>query len=180
MAVTYESFVKQLRERHDLGDNLTDENVFNYGKAKYPNVNVDTSTRPTVVDTDDSPSTLAHLMRFGIDDDSWEWAKHGYANSLQGTTEKYMTGKLPFELDSEWDDLPWWQQSLGMIASFGMPLDMVTLAGGGGLARLGVQGVKKAGTKALAQRGVTELAEKGIKRRITDLGQKYGIKGAGQ
>tara|TARA_R100001594_G_scaffold58484_4_gene92510 strand:- start:5725 stop:12864 length:7140 start_codon:yes stop_codon:yes gene_type:complete len=180
MAVSYKSFVEQVKERHNLSDSLSEADIYNYGKKRYPGVNVDTSESPFSIETDNNPSTLAHLMRYGIDDDSWDWAKHAYANSLQGTIEKRMTGELPFgEIETEYEDLPWYQQSLSMIASFAMPMDMLTLWGGGAIGRVAV-GAGKVATKKLVQKGATDLAKKGIRRKITEQGRKYGIKNAGQ
>ena len=180
MAVTYKSFVEQIREKHNLPDNLPDNTVFDYGKKAYPGVSVDMSSMPNIPDVDDSPNGLGHLARLGASADfAPEWLKHGYANSLQGVTEKYMTGELPFELEDEWEDLNIPEQALSMIASFTMPMDLMTMLGGGAIGRIAV-GSGKALTKGLVQKGATDLAKKGIRRRISEEGRKIGMKNAGQ
>ena len=160
MAVTYKSFVEQIREKHNLPDNLPDNTVFDYGKKAYPGVSVDMSSMPNIPDVDDSPNGLGHLARLGASADfAPEWLKHGYANSLQGVTEKYMTGELPFELEDEWEDLNIPEQALSMIASFTMPMDLMTMLGGGAIGRIAV-GSGKALTKGLVQKGATDLAKR--------------------
>ena len=172
--ITREQFISDLREKHpDIFSSTTpDEYIYQTGRKAFPDQDVEewSEIQPiTKPKADTSPDGWNELIFKDINDDSWEWVKHAYANSLQGTLEAWKNDELDYDIKKDYDELNVGEKILSGVASFLMPLDIVTLFGGG-LASRGAMaiGKKMAGkqlTKSLAGRGfLTKLDALGVKR----------------
>ena len=83
---------------------MPDELVYESGRQYEPDVEVEDWQEVGYVggkkikkpDVDISPEGWNELLLYDIDDDSFEWVKHAYANSLQGTVEAWKNGKLEY------------------------------------------------------------------------------------
>jgi len=102
---------------------------------------------------------------WGIDENSADWMKVAYTNSLTGLAEQAISGEKRFDVDMKNYD-PNILEEIGSIGlSFFMPLDILALGAGSGL------GVKAGG--ALAKAGFIsntskQAAKKGIQQALKD------------
>jgi len=136
----------------------------------------------------DMVNSLFDWTDWGINDESSEWAKSAYNNSITGLAYQMYNGEQRFNLDG---------YNPGMIAdigsavlSFSMPLDFASMFVGGiagkGLTSLGGFGMKAAATENLvrlgAKKGIQETAEQLAARKIAakaTVAEIIGAKGGG-
>jgi len=136
----------------------------------------------------DMVNSLFDWTDWGINDESSEWAKSAYNNSITGLAYQMYNGEQRFNLDG---------YNPGMIAdigsavlSFSMPLDFASMFVGGiagkGLTSLGGFGMRAAATENLvrlgAKKGIQETAAQLTARRIAAKGtvaEIIGAKGGG-
>ena len=106
---------------------------------------------------------------WGIDENSWRWAKAAYNNSITGLSYQLYNGEQRFDLENYNPGIG--EDILSAVASFMMPADMLAMAGGGflgGLAKSGVGTLAKEGLKGMLVKKYTsrnirkELAERGF------------------
>ena len=72
-----------------------------------------------------------------INENSWNWVRDAYNRSLQGMTDKMITGKQRYDLEKGYK--PSVLEDIGSTAlSFMMPLDFLAMAAGGAAARGGL------------------------------------------
>ena len=81
---------------------LSDERLYRLGMKRYSGSRDDVEPltpsalkveKPKV---DVSPGFFGSLPRWGVDENSADWMKSAYANSLQGMSDQYEDGSLPF------------------------------------------------------------------------------------
>ena len=174
--ITREQFVSELREKHpDIFSPTTpDEYVYQTGRKAFPDQDVEewSEIQPiTKPKADTSPDGWNELVFKDINDDSWEWVKHAYANSLQGTLEEWKNGELDYDIKKDYDELNVGEKILSGVASFLMPLDIVTLFGGG----LASRGAMAIGKKLAGQQLTKSLAGRGFLTKLDALGVKRGL-----
>jgi site-specific recombinase XerD len=174
--ITREKFVSDLRRDYSdlFSPTAPDEYVYQTGKMAFPNIEVEdwadaTASMTPKVDT--SPDGWNELVFKDINDDSWEWVKHAYSNSLQGTLEQWKNGKLDYDIKKDYDELNVGEKILSGVASFLMPLDVVTLFGGG----LASRGAMAIGKKAVGKKLTESLAGRGFLTKLNTLGVKRGL-----
>ena len=169
-----EKFISDIRDKysHMFTPEASDEYIYEIGRQAFPDINVeDWSVKPKELNVDTSPSGWDELIVKDINDDSWEWVKHAYANSLQGTLEQWKNGKLDYDIKTDYDQLNVGEKILSGVASFLMPLDMLTLFGGG----LASRGVMAIGKKAVGQQLSKSLAGRGFLTKLDALGVQRGL-----
>ena len=179
--ITRSEYIRQLREQYPTlyPETVSDQFVYQSGRRYDPKTDVEDWEQVGYVggkkvekpDVDISPEGWKALNAYGIDDDSWEWAKHAYANSLSGTLDAWKNGKLGYDMvDYEELDIP--EKILSGVASFLMPLDIATLWGGG----LATRGVMAIGKKAFGKKLLENLAVKGAINKAENIAvKKYGL-----
>ena len=184
--VTREQYVADLRKRHPniYSSTMPDEFIYHMGRQSDPYADVEDweemgyvgGKKTYAPQADVSPSGWNELVLKDIDDDSWEWVKHAYANSLQGTLDQWYNGKLDYNIERDYDELNIGEKILAGVGSFMMPLDLLTLRIGAPF----VGSVMGAGLKAAASKaGAKEVAEsaivKGLIGKANALGKKAGL-----
>ena len=179
--ISREQFVSDLRKQYPniFRFDVSDEYVYDTGKKTFPEIEVEEwgglgQYKPTV-DADTSPSGWNELIVKDINDDSWEWVKHAYANSLQGTLEQWKNGSLDYKIDRDYDQLNVGEKILSGVASFLMPLDLITLIGTRGASSLAF----KAGVTTVKALTRTQLGKsllgRGTLAKLNSLGVKRGL-----
>ncbi len=154
--------------------NIADENLYKLGMKRYSG-SIDEIEPFTPVEakplTDVSPGFFGSLPRWGVNENSADFMKSAYANSFQGMADLNEDGQLPFEIEEY--DLEIWEQVAAGIMGLFMPLDALTMFGGGGLAGIGI---KTAARKTLGQKAFQKsIADKAMKNRAVKLLEKKGL-----
>ena len=104
-----------------------------YEMAKTENPNLAPLDRPSANTSPQFLNSFQTWFDYGIDEDSYGWMKSAYNNSLTGLTEQLVTGKQRYSLE---DYDPNILEDIGSMAlSFLMPLDMLAMSVGGGIAK---------------------------------------------
>ena len=195
---TVDEFVKSLREtdpyfQSDYWRNQTDRDIYNAGIYMYPGAKktVEKLSRhqmPQAPVYDDEPELLEKtspgyinsMLRWGIDNESPEWLKQAWAQSVKGLAELASTGSLgDIEIDPNWN--PSWMEEIGSgLMSFAFPADIATLYVTGGVGKaatfVGGKTITKLGGQHLIKRQVTSnLAKKGMQNRIIKGMTDYGL-----
>lgn len=165
MAISPQNAVQQLRNAFPNEYQFaTDEEVYRIARNKYPDAAIQDWEEigyKTFKQPKEDPSDI-HLQRtdedtfldyfnWGIDEDSSYLARLAYSRSLQGMTSDFIRGKPKFTFDEQ---PAIWEEAVAGIMSFGMPLDALSLFGGGsifGKAVLSTAGAKSA-TKYLSKK----------------------------
>jgi|GEM_PF-4138405 len=179
--ITRSEYIRQLREQYPTlyPQSVSDQFVYQSGRRYNPNTDVEDWEQAGYVggkkvekpDVDISPDGWSALNAYGIDDDSWEWAKHAYANSLSGTLDAWKNGQLNYDM-KDYEDLGISEKILSGVASFLMPLDVLTLMGGG----LATRGVMAIGKKAFGKKLLDNLAIKGAINKAENIAvKKYNL-----
>ena len=164
--------IDDLRSTNPAAGGMSDEKVYRYLKKKNPTLMWDEvdSKRKEKAKVDTSPNFMNAFQSwfdYGIDENSADWMKSAYTNSLTGLSEQLVTGKSRYDL-SDYD--PNIFEDIGSMAlSFLMPLDIMAMAAGGGagglaLKGLGVQTSKELGKLGLKQSLKGALAEGAVKQ----------------
>jgi len=159
-----ESTFDDLKKKYPELENSSDEELNSMAKFEYPGL----ARGKTSANT--SPQFLNSFQTwfdYGIDEGSYGWMKSAYNNSLTGLTEQLVTGKQRYSLE---DYDPNILEDIGSMAlSFLMPLDMLAMSVGGGIAK----GVSVGGVagKGVLGKGLSGLAQEGIKKRA---GKEFG------
>ena len=103
---TSDEFVKYLREQDpqysgSFYTTLSDEAIYELGLKKYSKSAADVQPFSSVSKdpVDVSPGFFGSLPRWGVNENSPEFMKSAYANSLQGMLDLYEDGNLPFEME---------------------------------------------------------------------------------
>ena len=152
MPVSAQSAVQQLRNSDPVKfKNLTDEEVYRYARRNYPNEDIldwpdanYTAPKPlTDVDpfekqkSKTSENDFMDIFNFyGIDDESPFLARLAYSRSLQGMADDLMRGEERFTFDRQ-PEL--YEEALAGIASFIMPLDLLSM----GIGSIGAKALLK-------------------------------------
>ena len=136
MAMPYSVKMKidEFREKRP-NSRLSDEGVYRHLKRNQPHLNwaeADKTTSKSRKRKDTSPSYMnafASWFDYGINEQSADWMKAAYNNSLTGMTEQLMKGEQRYDLN---DYDPNIIADIGSMAlSFLMPLDLLTFGAGG-------------------------------------------------
>ena len=140
-------------------DSWTDEAVYRLARRKYPDAKVqdweeigyvtrkkqEKDPADIYLQKTDEDSFLDYF-NWGIDEDSSYLARLAYSRSLQGMVDDFTKGKPKFELERQPNLL---EEGIAGIMAFGMPLDALSLIGGGGILAKAV--LSKAGSQALTK-----------------------------
>ena len=130
------SAVDEFREESHTASGMSDEGIYRYLKRDNPSLvwNEIDSKVPIKKDANTSPTFMNGFQSwfdYAIDENSADFWKAGYNNSLTGLTEQLVTGKQRYNLD---DYDPNILEDIGsMIVSFVMPLDLLALGTGAGV-----------------------------------------------
>ena len=155
--------IDSFREEEPTFSTLSDEQIYKHLKTYEPHLEwkeADKTPAKTRRKKDSSPSYMnafAEWFDYGINEQSSDWMKAAYNNSLTGMTEQLMKGEQRYDL-KDYD--PNILADIGSMAlSFLMPLDLLTFGAGGKfvgqpLAKMATAGMKsrvgaKFGTRAL-------------------------------
>ena len=113
--ITRKQYITDLRERHPniYGSTMPDELVYHMGRQSDPYADVEDweamgyagGKKVYEPAADISPSGWNELIVKDINDDSWEWVKHAYANSMQGTLDAWWNKKLDYDIKKDYDEL---------------------------------------------------------------------------
>ena len=96
-----------------------------------------------------------------VDENSANWVKAAYNNSITGMAYHLATGKAQFEYDEGWH--AGIMEDIGsMVLSFAMPLDLASMFVGGQFAKAGLAG--RAATKSVQSTAVKNLVKTGMKK----------------
>ena len=175
---TSDEFINYLRNddpvfQNSFHQNLPDEELYRLGMRTYSNYadQVEPLTPIEKPDVDVSPGWFDSIPRYGIDENSPDFMKSAYANSLQGMLDLYEDGRLPFEYEEY--DLNILEQLGAGIMGLAMPLDALTMFGGGGVVGAGI---KKAATKTLGQKAFQkEISDKAFKKKALEALTSKGL-----
>jgi len=132
-------------ERPSLA-NWDDERIYRSLKRKNPNLawsEVDSKAKKKK-EANINPSYMNGFKEwfdYGIDENSADWMKVAYNNSLTGLTEQAISGEARHEVDLNKYDPEIWQDVASMALSFVMPLDLLALGAGGGAGALALKGL---------------------------------------
>ena len=183
MPVSPESAIQQLRDAFpNKYRYYTDEQVYREAREKYPDapiqdwdkINYKTVTTPKKDPADvylnqtDEDSFMDKFNLYGIDEDSSYLARLAYSRSLQGMVDDLSRGKPKFTFDKQ---PAIWEEAVAGIMAFGMPLDALSLFGGGSI-------VGKAAVSALAKKGATKYLSKQVVKKIPGLAKAPGGRAA--
>jgi hypothetical protein len=186
--ITRSEYIRQLRDQYPTlyPETVSDQFVYQSGRRYDPKTDVEDWEQVGYVggkkverpDVDVSPDGWSGLMKWGIDDDSWEWAKHAYANSLTGTLEAWDQGKLNYDM-VDYEDLGVPEKIFAAFGSFMMPLDIATLGAGpfvsktiGGIGRKVVGSV---GKEVLSKNAYKKFALDGLLDKIDNIAVKRSV-----
>jgi len=172
MAISSKKFIQKLKtENPNRYRGFTDSEIYELGKVRYPNANVETFVEEptqTVEDVDTSPqytNSFVEKLDYGFDENSWNVHKMAFNNSMTGLAYKFYTGKdrYPEVVEAiengEYEPGVLEQVYSGLLA-FAFPLDLATF-GAGALAGKGAAvGVRKLAQKGAAKKHVRYLAKK--------------------
>tara|TARA_R100000808_G_scaffold25079_1_gene61451 strand:+ start:5297 stop:11854 length:6558 start_codon:yes stop_codon:yes gene_type:complete len=164
--------------------NWSDERIYRYLKRDNPNLSwAEADAKYTKKKKADTSPTFVNAFQswfdLGIDENSAEFFKAGYNNSLTGLAEQAITGKPRYDL-SEYN--PTVLEDIGsMITSFVMPLDILALGTGAGAGSLALKGFGVQTAKEVAkfkgkQSLKNALIESGVRQAAT-LGTYEGAMG---
>ena len=141
--------IDNYRQTHPQYKNVSDDAIFNIVKRKNPTLTWDRSDRPSSKKRKNtSPSYMnafSSWFDYGINENSYDWMKSAYNNSLTGMTEELVRGEQRYNLE---DYDPNILADIGSMAlSFLMPLDVLTFGAGGKfvgqpLAKMATAGMK--------------------------------------
>jgi len=178
--VEVRSAIDELRSRNPATAGKSDERLYRYLKKSNPSLvwsevdsAVESKGQQRQVDT--SPSFLNSFQTwfdYGIDENSADWMKSAYTNSLTGLTEKLVTGKERYDLkqgEPGGYNPNIFEDIFSMALSFLMPLDFMAMAAGGGAGGLALKGFGVTAAKEASRIGVKQslkhaLAEQAIKQ----------------
>ena len=149
--------IDDFRKEKPSYSNLSDEAIYRHLKSRKPHLKWDDADKAPAKSKrkrDSSPSYMnafAEWFDYGINEQSADWMKAAYNNSLTGMTEQLMKGEQRYDLN---DYDPNIIADIGSMAlSFLMPLDLLTFGAGGKfvgqpLAKMATAGMKsRAGAK---------------------------------
>tara|TARA_R100000995_G_scaffold84808_1_gene64954 strand:- start:3101 stop:6691 length:3591 start_codon:yes stop_codon:yes gene_type:complete len=166
MAISPENAIQQLRDAFpDKYKFATDEEVYRIARNKYPDAPIQDWQKigyksiPKIkedpfdvnLERTDETTFLDHFNIYGIDEDSSYLARLAYTRSLQGMASDVLRGKPKFTFDEQ---PSLFSEAIAGIMSFAMPLDALSLFGGGGIFGKAVlsTGGAKAATKYLSKK----------------------------
>jgi len=172
MAISSKKFIQKLKtENPNRYRGFTDSEIYELGKVRYPNANVETFVEQptqTVEDVDTSPqytNSFVEKLDYGFDENSWNVHKMAFNNSMTGLAYKFYTGKDRYPEVVEAIENGEYEPGVlehvysGLLA-FAFPLDLATF-GTGSLAGKGAAvGVRKLAQKGAAKKHVRYLAKK--------------------
>ena len=179
--------IDEFRNTYSSAEGMSDEKVYKYLKRDNPTLewtDIDTKTKDKdKVDT--SPNFMNSFQSWfdlGIDENSADFFKAGYNNSLTGLAEQLVTGKARYDLN---DYDPNILEDIGsMITSFVMPLDLLALGTGAAVGSLvlkgfGVQTAKEVAKFSGKQTLKDSIADLAVRQAFT-LGTYEGAMGGVQ
>ena len=166
MAISPENAIQQLRDAFpDKYKFATDEEVYRIARNKYPDAPIQDWQKigyksiPKIkedpfdvnLERTDETTFLDHFNIYGIDEDSSYLARLAYTRSLQGMASDVLRGKPKFTFDEQ---PSLFSEAIAGIMAFAMPLDALSLFGGGGIFGKAVlsTGGAKAATKYLSKK----------------------------
>ena len=176
MALSSKDFVNQVRELNRQGtfgalDQLSDSKVYELGKKRYPNLEVEPFKElPTqsVTDVDTSPKTLndqeswfSRVLDYGVDENSSMAHKAAFNNSMTGLAYKFSKGvdkypEVQKAIQAGEYNPGVLEEAYTSLVSMLFPLDALTFVG---------SGFAGAGTKALYQKGFSTVAKEVAKKK---------------
>ena len=164
MPVSPQSAIEQLRERFPHYRELPDEQVYRIARRKYPNAPIQDwpeagyvspkkiSPEDMYLEKTDEDSFLDYFNIYNIDEDSSYLARLAYSRSLQGMASDFIRGNPKFTLERQ---PQLWEEAVAGIMSYAMPLDLLSLYGGGSV-------LGKAFIGSTLGKGATDYITKGI------------------
>ena len=130
--------------------NLSDEQAYKIGAQEMQGKDIeswDDAYKPSQSKKETSPgfvNSLWEMGDYGVDENSADWLKSSYNNSLTGKAEEMITGKPKYNLE---DYNPGFLEDIGStVVSFLYPIDAITMMFGGFLGK----GASKAYTATTA------------------------------
>ena len=138
-------------------------------------VDNEVSQRKKINTNPDYMNGFKEWFDWGIDEDSADWMKVAYNNSLTGLTEQALTGEQRHEVDYDKYDPDIFEDVGSMLLSFVMPLDILAFGSGAGagtkLSSLALGGVKAGTAKQAAKLGLTQK----LKHQMTERAITQGV-----
>ena len=151
MAVSYDAFIQYVKA--NSGKQFTsDEEAYNYGRTTMPKIyvtGVPTNTthsfpkdQKTARELHNQSPTFFDKLDWGVDENSYDWVKSAYVNSLTGMMEDWMSGdpsrRLQFDA-AEYEENKTLAEDIGSsILGFLMPADIAAMYGGGKLGGMAI------------------------------------------
>ena len=190
---TYQEFLSDYRNKYQRYKDYSDERLYDRLRAskvsaipvwqereELKNYYKPVEELPTISE-ETSPkhlNGLASMLDYGIDENSANWLKAAYVNSLTGTAEQLYTGKARYDL-SDYD--PSIIEDIGSsVLSFLMPLDFaLTALGtrlGGGIAATSIVGLGKEGVKQTIKSRLKTAGLKAASKEGQELAAKYALR----
>ena len=140
------SLYQKLRDEGDAVPEWESANTYRDNKSKRKRA-YEQKQNPDFV------NSLYDWTDWTIDENSWDWVKSAYNNSMTGLAYQLYNKQQRFALDENYN--PGIVEDVGRaVLSFLMPLDMATFAFGGWAAK----GVMAAGGNTLARKGLKHAA----------------------
>ena len=153
-----------------------DERIYRVLKRKNPNLAWDEvdSKAKAKKKANTNPSYMNGFKEwfdYGIDENSADWMKIAYNNSLTGLTEQAISGEERHEVDFNKYDPTIWEDVGSMALSFFMPLDLLALGAGGGAGAIALKGFGANTAKQAAKLGIKQT----LKERMVEGAVRQGF-----
>ena len=150
----YEKLYKELKNQND--QNLpyweSFETQTSRKKSKYE-----------IKQNPDFVNSLFDWTDWGINENSAEWAKSAYNNSITGLAYQYYNGDQRFNLDKYNPGIA--EDIFSAVLSFSMPLDFLSMWAGGAIGK-GFNSLAGIGMKEAAVNNIVKLSGKGLSKEL--------------
>jgi hypothetical protein len=169
--ITKQEVIEAARQKtKNINAKIGDEELYHYGVRFFPEQEIEPFSgvyEPQKPQEETSSGFVNFLWEFadyGVDENSSDWWKASYNKSLTSLSENLIKGGPKYELSEEYN--PGYLSDItSTVMGFLYPVDLITMAFGGFLGKVGGKGVSKvatsAGSKLTKAVGVTKKVEDG-------------------
>lgn len=180
-------YIQKYKQQFPEYNEYSDLGVYNYleGEGHSFPFGV-TKTSPSyqnkVIEPNTDLNVMEELIDYGIDEDSSDWLKAAYNNSLTGITERAITGEDRYKIDYSRYSPNIVEDIMSSVVSLAMPLDIASMFVGGKIGQMATtplikymqkragQQISKAGVQSMAGLSLAQKAIVGAGRQAPALG----------
>ena len=174
-------YIQEYKQQFPEYNEYSDLGVYNYLEGEGHSFPVGVgkaspSYQNKVVEPKTDLNVLEELWDYGIDENSTDWLKSAYNNSLSGITERAITGEDRYKIDYSRYNPNIVEDIMSSVVSLAMPLDLASLWVGGKAGQMAMTPLIKYMQKKAGQ----EITKAGVQSMVgLSLAQK-AIVGAGK